>query len=401
MLFTKCDSVSRISSISPLTINFDTTITIQGSGFSSIPCENHVLINRKECRIVTSSASQIECKLGANSLLEPNKFYDIEVLVDNIGFALQDKIYQIEFKPVITSVSPLIGSKAGGTEIIIDGDGFTAQSLVRFINSQLNNFNRLNFKSLDYNRIVLVTLPENEGVYNLSISIGDLNNAIECLNCSFEFNSTYASIINSVTPISVDQANVEITIVGSNFDSDLNRIKVNIGQQECSVTFATETEIKCLLNGLNLGENKVTVNIKDNGDSLSNNLRITGLPSIKSLTPNSGSLNGGTRVKITGNGFNGLTNTSVKFGSSSVCHVLNLSLTELECETSSASGNLLAQVNVNDVAYANSDFSFLFDSNQTPTISSVSPSNDNTFSNAVNNILTLSGSGFGSVPGKN
>jgi hypothetical protein len=49
--------------------------------------------------------------IGRNSRLEPNKFYGIEVLVDNIGYALQDDLYQMTYQSVIDSMSSYQGEK--------------------------------------------------------------------------------------------------------------------------------------------------------------------------------------------------------------------------------------------------------------------------------------------------
>ncbi len=57
------------------------------------------------CPIISSSATQITCKIGLNSGLVPNKLYPIELLVKNKGYALQNDLYQISFLPIITSIS--------------------------------------------------------------------------------------------------------------------------------------------------------------------------------------------------------------------------------------------------------------------------------------------------------
>lgn len=49
--------------------------------------------------------------IGRNSQLEPNKFYGIEVIVDNIGYALQDDLYQMTYQSVIDSMSSYQGEK--------------------------------------------------------------------------------------------------------------------------------------------------------------------------------------------------------------------------------------------------------------------------------------------------
>lgn len=67
------------------------------------------------------------------------------------------------------------------------------------------------------------------------------------------------------------------------------------------------------------------------GRSLDSSIYVTSLPAISSIAPNSGSIYGGTLVKINGNGFSA--NTSVKFDSAD-CKIIQLSLSSITCMTS-------------------------------------------------------------------
>jgi hypothetical protein len=105
MVFTSCQ-VPSVSSVLPDEIQFDSLITItgnfryyyylfnffkverfefSGSYFSENECENEVYIGGKKCLISSSNSSFIQCTIGKNSGLMPNKNYEIEVLVKNIG----------------------------------------------------------------------------------------------------------------------------------------------------------------------------------------------------------------------------------------------------------------------------------------------------------------------------
>lgn len=65
------------------------------------------------------------------------------------------------------------------------------------------------------------------------------------------------------------------------------------------------------------------------------NLYVTGLPSIDSLQPSSGSTYGGTLLTIQGNGFD--QTTKVNFGSSS-CSIRSVKINRLTCVTGSNNG---------------------------------------------------------------
>ena len=60
-------------------------------------------------------------------------------------------------------------------------------------------------------------------------------------------------------------------------------------------------------------------------------LFVTGEGCIQSITPNSGSLHGGTLITIIGNGFTSKSNVHI---GNSICRVTSASISQLECITS-------------------------------------------------------------------
>ena len=92
-----------------------------------------------------------------------------------------------------------------------------------------------------------------------------------------------------------------------------------------------------------------------------------GVFQIASVTPNSGSVNGGTLVTISGNGF--LSNSSVNFDAAS-CKIISASINQITCETT-AHDSQSVDINVDsNPAFSNG---FTYDSTKTPTILSVNP----------------------------
>ena len=109
MKFSHCQ-VPKITNVSPLNITYDTLITIDGTGFSSNQCENEVYLGDKLCIIQSSSTSRITCKLGASSGLRANRLYVLELLVKNIGYALPNVHYELQFFQTVTSITPTQGN---------------------------------------------------------------------------------------------------------------------------------------------------------------------------------------------------------------------------------------------------------------------------------------------------
>lgn len=125
MLFTTAQNkLATVTDISVGNGTLDSLITIKGSGFGSIGCENQVLINDIICSIISSTTTELQCKLDDNSGLEPNKVYQFGVLVKNFGYALQNGTFTVKFLAIVTSLSTEIGSVAGGTQLTISGRGF-------------------------------------------------------------------------------------------------------------------------------------------------------------------------------------------------------------------------------------------------------------------------------------
>ena len=81
-----------------------------GTDFSSNQQDNTVYIEDFICRIISSSPTEITCKIGLNSGLLANRPYSIELSVNGLGFALQNDFYQINFVPAILSVTPTQGN---------------------------------------------------------------------------------------------------------------------------------------------------------------------------------------------------------------------------------------------------------------------------------------------------
>ncbi len=129
---------------------------LKGFGFSATSCENQVYIDDVLCPLISSSTSQLECKLAYNSGLQPNIAYQVKVLVKNIGYTLQNDLFILIFLPIVTSFAPQTGSLAGGTQITINGIGFIKSSCSVQIGSTTYYHDGIN-TNISYNSIVLNT----------------------------------------------------------------------------------------------------------------------------------------------------------------------------------------------------------------------------------------------------
>ncbi len=294
----------KITDVTPLLVSWDTLVVITGTGFSTTSCENTVTIGGVACSVTSSSATSISCTLGKNSGLKADTLYNIEVTVDNIGYAVPTGSFPMQFQPVIVSISPQVGSTAGGSLVTISGDGFTQQTVFSLLNSTNNNNFGVNIavESRNFTQIVFRTLADVESQTELSLEINGRSTI--CSSCSFNFSSSVAAQVTAVSPTTVNAPNTQMTLTGMNFGTDPTQLTVTIGKQSCVVDSCTDTSILCTLSGLDLGENHITVNSLSSGNALLDfTLIVNGVGTIQSILPASGSISGGTEVTISGNGF--------------------------------------------------------------------------------------------------
>jgi len=153
--------------------------------------------------------------------------------------------------------------------------------------------------------------------------------------------------------------------------------------------------ITCTLPGIELGPQTVKVHLSTVGTALST-AQITGQLSLATINPSSGSIHGNQLLTVTGNGFT--TRTLVKLGNLN-CTVQTVSPSQLTCLTADSGAtrrrrsldNVALTVSVTDgTTVATSEaVAFTYQSSQTPSVASVSPSSGS------GGTVTISGSGFG------
>ena len=220
--------------------------------------------------MTSSSTTSLTCQLSSsNSQLQSNVQYPVEVLVKNFGYALQSSTYLITFVPVITSFTPTSGSIVGGTQITINGLGFSSSGYVQF--GTIPNYffynNDGNKTNITFNSIVINTASlsyfgiSKDNNYEIKVYSNGQKAVCSVANgCKFTFSSIITPNINSISPTTVSGSTL-ITITGTNFVNDMSLVNVVIGNQQCVAASATTTQITCQLNGLNFGSQNVLLNI--------------------------------------------------------------------------------------------------------------------------------------------
>lgn len=225
------------------------------------------------------------------------------------------------------------------------------------------------------------------------MTVNNIPSSCSKRSCSFTFSSPATPALTSISP-QKGTAGTDITLTGSGFSSNIHEVNVTIGGTTCHVTSTSETTIKCSAGQSIGGSHEVVVKIGNKGFAkpASRNISFTYEVSVSWIKPARGSIGGGTLVTITGYGFGVTPNDSNVTIGGSVCSVLNISLTEISCVTSShslsnASVNVVIGSEVGSMLNA-----FWYDSGMTPLVSSLSSSEGSVSGGEE---LMIQGTGFG------
>lgn len=216
-------------------------------------------------------------------------------------------------QPTIFSVTPATGPNEGGTEVVINGDGFDAPVQVQFGKGTASvPYVEAQLVSVSRTRIVVLTPAATAfGQANLNqlidIKVTNLNTGrFGIATNSFRYGVSI--LITSIGPgEGPSTGGQQVTIYGQGFDEPVAVGLANVAQQVLSVS---GTEIVVLTVPVEIttcadksGPSQVT-NIESGDTATGPNYIYRALkPIITGVSPSSGSQNGGTNVTITGVNF--------------------------------------------------------------------------------------------------
>lgn len=144
----------------------------------------------------------------------------------------------------------------------------------------------------------------------------------------------------------------------------------------------------------------IEILIKNKGYAIQNDLyQISFLPVISTISTNQGSLSGGTKISITGDGFSNsftLINIGMTSYTASKAQITYNSIDLTTLADQAGSNEILVYVNSLKSSCETTNCNFTFTSDVTPTVSSIQPTSLTT----LNSQFTISGSNFGSDSSK-
>ncbi|KAI8520672.1 Fibrocystin-L [Branchiostoma belcheri] len=394
----------KITSISRSNGTVHDTITIRGSGFGSRTCENEVTIGgyTADC---TRGEDDLFCNANPHDsdMDDPmpiGTYLPIALSVTNGGRALteitrtQDRSFVLLSN--IDSVTPAMGSLAGGTRVVITGNGFSSSTQVTVADQACN------IVTVTYTKIVCKTSAHQSrkrstsqnvaGQVTVSQSINGVTMQVACTsNCGYTYAVSATPTVTAVEPTQVSGAVNELRINGTLFGTEASNVTISVGSEECVITHIEDDFILCDLAAVQVGNNAFELHIDGKGNADSSVSTIESLAVIDSFTPTNGSTQGGMTLTITGNGFvDG--DTTIMFGSL-VCPITEISLLQVKCTVPAHAEGLENVVTTsNDVQYPVKQFEYLED--QTPVVDSI-----DTAVGSTGDTITLTGSKFGTDQG--
>jgi len=270
------------------------SLSINGTGFGT----NTILIGGIDACVVTSSSLiSITCTINN----APSGTYSINVNVQEKGLALKTNNFTVTIPLQINSMTPIHGGAGGGYTLTVIGTGFSSSSQVTIDNNPCTNV-----KVTNYSTITCV-VPATASLVNRSsvVSVIDGSNVANA-STVFTYDVTNTPSISSISPTMVTLNPGQLIINGSSFGT--SEISVFIGSTAASLVSYSNNQIIVQLPSLEPG--RYLVSVSTNNGYARPPIYLEYVFYIKQVTPQVGSLFGGTDVYIHGEGFSNSTNVT-------------------------------------------------------------------------------------------
>ena len=412
-IYSPC-STATISSVSEqVGTRPESTFTIAGERFGDDPTSNEISFGGNPCDIETGNDSIITCRLRSDDSYMTIALTPLPVSLWNAetGFAyvLSPTETTITLLPLIQEISPLQGSTAGGTDILITGDtfSFSKESLMVNIGGIPCAVTSVGYSSITCktgssqgldlsSRVMIHYYTHEEALVSTVVCSNDTD------ECAFAYSVDSTPVVSTVTPSTISEPGaVELEITGTGFSANPTENLVFLNDIACPVTKGESGSLNCELPPLPAGSYilKLSVCNMTNGGCFGNarnpdsfNLMVTN--GVTAMNPTRGSVFGGTAVTISGYGL--VVNSTIiqVFLGSSSCRVTQVTHDTIICVTTSASAPGLVPLRVrNGGTYITQTqvigmFDYTLDA--TPTVTSINPT-----SGQGEDVVTLMGSLFG------
>jgi glucose/arabinose dehydrogenase len=297
--------------------------------------------------------------------------------------------------PTVTSITPSSGNINGGTAVTVMGTGFLAGATVKLGGTAATGVTLVSSTS-----ITAVAPAHAAGAVNVLVTNTDAQSGT--LTSGFTYNtapvSNPAPTVTTIAPnAGTINGGTAVTIRGTGFLAGAT-VKLG-GTSATAVTVVNSTTISATTPAHAAGATSVVVTNTDaKAGTLNNGFTFNGppppnpAPTVTSITPNSGTTNGGTAVTIAGSGF--LTGATVKMGGTNtqVLAVVNSTLITAIAPAHTAGAVDVVVTNTDSkTGTLTSGYTYSAAPNPAPTVTSINP---NTGVTTGGTAVTITGTGF-------
>ena len=312
--FTPIITNLSITSASPVLKN---DLTISGTSFGTDKTKLKVeLISQSTnlemkrdylCNIISAAEDEILCRLGGGFSA------DYKILITRIGFGYSKPSAlngdKFTYGIFIDSISPVNGSKEGGSILTITGANFSSKTNETQVLIG-NNQDYCVVQTASPTQLTCKTnKPKTEltGLQNVAI-IGRLIEEATCRGtCKFEFKQSETPSVTSISPL-LGISNTEITITGTDFNTSgvvITLTKDEVSEEISSSLITSITNTKIIFNYpmMEFGFYLIDVNVEGKGSAVMPiNRTFINIFQLISVSPKTG-FYGGNKIIINGNGF--------------------------------------------------------------------------------------------------
>lgn len=297
--------------------------------------------------------------------------------------------------PAVTTISPNTGSENGGTPITISGSGFSPGARVCLSQSTsacpANDATVLATQvvvsgctSGVCNKITALTparsVPQDTPV---NVIVRNQDEQATIVTNGFTYQHVPGPKVTSVTPSSASSnGGTTVTIKGENYDKNV-RPSVLFGSAAAPVVLVVDDKTLSVVTPPHSGAGSVDLQVIYPSSTLSSNdnnlengfhYQLSPDPTLSSLSPTTGSTNGGNRVTLTGTNF--APGATVSFGATPGTQVVFASATSLSVivpATTASPGGVTVRVTNPDGQNVDRPSGYTYVASSAPTVSSITP----------------------------
>ena len=298
-------------------------VNIQGNGFSNHLESNIISVGETgSCTVQSATSTTIVCSL----INAPSGEQILQVNIADKGLASSNAIYTVNVPLLINSFVPNGGDSGGGYPLIINGGGFSSNTVVKLGENYCINTTVINLTTIE-----CVVPPSTSGTSNqVRITVYDGLNSTTS-STQYTYNSTILPTIQSINPTYLTMTGGLVEINGTGFGT--NDISVIVDNNNVRVISSSNTRIVVSLGALSAGLHPIRVRTST---SFAKPLfHIEYRFYIQQIYPQVGSAYGGNDLFINGVGFENGTRVQLrnKDNRTSPCNIVSVQSNQIHCQT--------------------------------------------------------------------